>query len=74
MKRLVRSDYASALMLGAIGGVIVGLTDASAAVTYLIAFALGAIGLGPEYVRLRRKTHGTRSSRRRRSLAGGRSG
>jgi hypothetical protein len=64
MKRLVGSDYASALVLGAIGGVVVVVTEASVGATYLIAFALVAIGLGPEFIRLRRETHKARSNRR----------
>lgn len=44
MKRLVRSDVVVACVLGAIGGVIVGLTEASVGATYAIAFGLGAFG------------------------------
>jgi hypothetical protein len=54
MKRFVLSDAGSAYTLGAIGGVIVGLTDGSAGVAYLLAFAFGIVGMvllfGPESV------------------------
>jgi hypothetical protein len=62
MKRIVRSDAAFAWVLGAIGGLAVGIFDAGPGVTYLIALGLGALGLGvtlgPDRVRLWRQTHG----------------
>jgi hypothetical protein len=44
MKCLVRSDVFVACVFGAIGGVLVGLTNAGVGATYAIAFGLGAIG------------------------------
>jgi hypothetical protein len=59
MKRFVLSDAGSAWTLGAIGGVIVAVTDASAGVTYLLAVCLGAIGMaimfGPDRARRSRE-------------------
>lgn len=54
-------------MLGAIGGLIVGLTDAGTGATYLITLGLGAIGLGigfgPDRLRLWREMHDPKSPR-----------
>jgi hypothetical protein len=54
MKCFVLSDSGSAYTLGAVGGLIVGLTDASAGVAYLLTFAFGIVGMvllfGPEPV------------------------
>jgi hypothetical protein len=61
MKRIVRFEGGLACALGGIGGLIVGITDASVAVTYLIALCVGVIWmgifLGPERVQLWREKH-----------------
>jgi hypothetical protein len=67
MKRFVRHEAGLAYMLGAVGGMIVGFTDASAGASYLIAFGLGMVGLaiflGPDRVQLWREQHGSSSAR-----------
>jgi hypothetical protein len=63
MRHLVRSDLILALMLGSLGGTVVGVTHASAAVAYLLGLVIVAVGVariaGPELVRLRREKHGS---------------
>ncbi len=67
MRRFVRSDARLAWSLGAIGGLIVGVTHASPAATYLTALGLGTVGmaimLGPDRVRLWREMHGPEGRR-----------
>ena len=67
MKRFVRSDARLAWTLGAIGGLIAGITHASPGATYLIAFGLMAIGMaimfGPDRVQLWREMHGPKGHR-----------
>lgn len=67
MKRLVRSEAGVAWTLGLIGGLIVGLTNASAGATYLIALGLLVIGLGimfgPDRLQLWREMHSPKPRR-----------
>ena len=46
MKRFVSTNFGLGAVLGLVTAAIVAMTQANAGETYLIAFAVGAIGLG----------------------------